>query len=61
MAKASCFFSFPQDWIGEEIMIRGGAPAGGVVALAQELNWLLDGYDLSKWRPHSRLHYEWVA
>jgi transposase len=27
----------------------------------QELNWLLDGYDLSRWRPHERLHYEWVA
>jgi len=27
----------------------------------QELNWLLDGYDLSKWRPHERLHYEYVA
>jgi len=33
-----------------------------VVTLSgQELNWLLDGYDLSKWRPHARLHYEWVA
>ena len=33
-----------------------------VVTLSgQELNWLLDGYDLSKWHPHSRLHYEWVA
>ena len=27
----------------------------------QELNWLLDGYDLSRWRPHERLEYEWVA
>ena len=27
----------------------------------QELNWLLDGYDLSRWRPHEHLHYEWVA
>ncbi len=33
-----------------------------VVTLSgQELNWLLDGYDLSNWHPHARLHYEWVA
>jgi len=28
---------------------------------AQELNWLLDGFDLAYWRPHQRLHYQWVA
>ncbi len=27
----------------------------------QALNFLLDGFDLSKWRPHERLHYDWVA
>jgi transposase len=27
----------------------------------QELNWVLDGLDLTKWRPHERLHYEYVA
>ena len=27
----------------------------------QELNWLLDGFDLTKWHPHERLHYEYVA
>lgn len=27
----------------------------------QELNWLLDGFDLAKWRPHERLHYKYVA
>lgn len=27
----------------------------------QELNWLLDGFDLSRWRPHQRLDYQWVA
>ena len=32
-----------------------------VTMTGQELNWLLDGFDLSKWRPHARLHYDWVA
>jgi transposase len=33
-----------------------------VVTLSgQELNWLLDGFDLSRWRPHQRLDYRWVA
>ena len=27
----------------------------------QELNWLLDGFDLSRWQPHRRLDYRWVA
>ena len=27
----------------------------------RELNWLLDGFDLSKWRPHEALAYEYVA
>ena len=28
---------------------------------AQELNWLLDGFDLARWRPHRRLHFDAVA
>ena len=32
-----------------------------VTLSGQELNWLLDGFDLSKWRPHQRLEYQWVA
>ncbi len=24
----------------------------------QQLNWLLDGYDLAQMRPHKKLHYE---
>ena len=28
---------------------------------AQELNFLLDGYDLSKWQPHASLHYTAVS
>jgi transposase len=27
----------------------------------QDLNWILDGFDLTKWRPHQRLHYDIVA
>jgi transposase len=27
----------------------------------QQLNWLLDGFDLRHWRPHARLHYSYVA
>jgi transposase len=35
---------------------------GATVTLSgQELNWLLDGFDLSRWRPHQRLHYDFVA
>ncbi len=34
---------------------------GGVVNLSvQQLNWLLDGIDLSRWRPHSALQFESV-
>ena len=38
---------------------RGDGPT--VTLSGQELNWLLDGYDLSRWRPHQRLDYQWVA
>lgn len=35
---------------------------GATVTLTgQELNWLLDGFDLAQWRPHQRLHYDFVA
>jgi transposase len=35
---------------------------GAVMTLTgQELNWLLDGFDLSRWQPHHRLDYRWVA
>ncbi|MBI4694408.1 MAG: IS66 family insertion sequence element accessory protein TnpB [Gammaproteobacteria bacterium] len=35
---------------------------GATVSLTgQQLNWLLDGFDLSKWRGHARLHYDYVA
>ena len=27
----------------------------------RELNWLLEGFDLSKWHPHEAIHYEYVA
>jgi len=27
----------------------------------QELNWILDGLDLSKWQPHTTLNYQYVA
>ena len=32
-----------------------------VTLTGQELNWLLDGYDLSKWRPHEVLSYRSVV
>ena len=32
-----------------------------VVMSGQELNWLLDGFDLRQWRGHARLHYAYVA
>ena len=35
--------------------------AATVTLSGQELNWLLDGYDLSRWRPHRRLEYDIVA
>jgi transposase len=38
---------------------RGDAPT--VTLTGQELNWLLDGFDLERWRPHRRLHYDFVA
>ena len=38
---------------------RGEGPT--VTLTGQEVNWLLDGFDLSRWRPHQRLHYDFVA
>ena len=38
---------------------RGDGPT--VVMSGQELNWLLDGFDLRQWRGHARLHYAYVA
>lgn len=32
-----------------------------VTLTGQELNFLLDGYDLRRWRGHRRLHYEAVV
>lgn len=32
-----------------------------VSVTGQELNWLLDGFDLRHWRPHARLNYAWVT
>lgn len=38
---------------------RGSGPT--VTLSGQALNWLLDGFDLSRWRPHQRLHFDAVA
>jgi transposase len=38
---------------------RGDSPI--VTLSGQELNWLLDGFDLRHWRPHPRLSYQSVA
>ena len=35
--------------------------AATVVLNGQELNWLLDGFDLRQWRAHQRLSYAHVA
>ena len=36
--------------------------AGDTLSLSvQELNWLLDGLDLSKWHPHAALDYCYAA
>ncbi|MEQ8233464.1 MAG: IS66 family insertion sequence element accessory protein TnpB [Gammaproteobacteria bacterium] len=35
---------------------------GATVTLTgQELNWLLDGFDLARWRPHTALRFDAVA
>jgi transposase len=34
---------------------------GGIVTLTgQQLNWLLDGYDISRMKPHEKLHFSSV-
>ena len=34
----------------------------GLVDLSvQQLNWLLDGYNLAKWQPHQALNYQFAA
>ena len=38
---------------------RGDGPT--VTLNGQELNWLLDGFDLCQWRGHARLNYAYVA
>ena len=40
---------------------RAVTPTVTLTLTGQELSWLLDGLDLSKWRPHQRLDYQWVA
>ena len=46
----------------ERERFRWPRAAGVTLTLTgQELNWLLDGFDLSHWRPHQRLHYDFVA
>lgn len=37
---------------------RGDGPV--VTLSGQELNWLLDGFDLSRWQPHQALRYSAV-
>lgn len=32
-----------------------------VCLTGQELNWLLDGFDLRYWRPHARLSYHYAT
>ena len=34
------------------------SPQGLVTLSGQQLNWLLDGFDLRQWRPHTRLAYQ---
>ncbi|MCW5738438.1 MAG: IS66 family insertion sequence element accessory protein TnpB [Enhydrobacter sp.] len=35
---------------------------GATITLSgQQLNWLLDGFDLARWRPHRRLRYDTVS
>ncbi len=38
---------------------RGDGPT--VTLSGQQLNWLLDGFDLARWRPHRALAYDIVA
>ena len=38
---------------------RGDGPT--VTLSGQELNWLLDGFDLARWRPHRALAYDIVG
>jgi transposase len=35
-------------------------PAGVVTLTVQQLNWLLEGYDISRMKPHQALHYHSV-
>jgi len=37
------------------------ARSATVTLSGQELNWLLDGFDLRAWRPHARLRYAHVS
>jgi transposase len=40
---------------------RTSAGESTVSLSVQELNWLLDGLDLRRWRPHGALHYQYAA
>jgi len=40
---------------------RESAGEATVSLNVQELNWVLDGLDLSKWQPHVALSYQYVA
>ncbi|MBF0589919.1 MAG: IS66 family insertion sequence element accessory protein TnpB [Magnetococcales bacterium] len=34
---------------------------GTMVISGQQLNWLLDGYDITRMRPHKSLKYSYVS
>ena len=40
---------------------REAGPNATVSFSVQELNWILDGLNLSKWQPHAALSYQYVA
>ena len=37
------------------------AQGSQIVLNGQQLNWLLDGFNLRFWKPHPALHYQGVA
>jgi len=41
--------------------LRGSEEATTATLTGQELNWLLDGYDLTKMKPHKSLDYSCIS
>ena len=44
----------------DQLVRNEQADSDVIILSGQQLNWLLDGYDVMRFKPHERLHYSSV-